>query len=102
MNADMATRLNIADRFHDDIARIVAHLEEHQAQDISARVEEILDALLVLKRHPLIGRPAEGVLRELVIGRDSRGYVVLYRYNPVKDEVDVAALRAQREAGFVD
>lgn len=98
----MATRLHIADSFHDDLARIVAHLEAHQVQDIGERVEEILDALLLLKRHPLIGRRAEGGLQELVIGRDARGYVARYRYSPAKDEVDVAALRAQREAGFSD
>lgn len=96
----MATRLDFTDRFQDDIARIVEHLQAHQLQDINDRIEEILDALSVLRQHPLIGRPAGGGLRELVIGRDARGYVVRYRYNPVKDEVDVAALRAQREAGF--
>ena len=98
----MAARLDIAERFHVDIDRIVAHLRAHDAQDIDARVEEIFDALWVLKSHPLIGRPADGGSRELVIGRDARGYVVRYRYNPITNEVDVAALRAQREAGFAD
>ena len=98
----MAARLDIAERFHGDIDRIVAHLRVHDAQDINARVEEIFDALWVLKSHPLIGRPADGGSRELVIGRDARGYVVRYRYNPITNEVDVAALRAQHEAGFAD
>lgn len=98
----MATRLDIAERFHEDIGRIVTHLRAHDAKDIDLRVEEIFDALWVLTSHPLIGRPADDGSRELVIGRDSRGYVVRYRYNPIKDEVDVAALRAQREAGFAD
>jgi toxin ParE1/3/4 len=98
----MATRLDFAERFHEDIDRVVAHLRAHDAKDIDVRVEEIFDALWVLKSHPLIGRLAADGSRELVIGRDARGYVVRYRYNPVKDEVDVAALRAQREAGFAD
>jgi plasmid stabilization system protein ParE len=98
----MATRLDIAERFHEDIDRIVAHLRTHDAKDIDVRVEEVFDALWVLKSHPLIGRPADDGSRELVIGRDARGCVVRYRYNPIKDEVDVAALRAQREAGFAD
>lgn len=98
----MATRLDIAERFHEDIDRVVAHLRAHDATDIDMRVEEIFDALWVLKSHPLIGRLADDGSRELVIGRDARGYVVRYRYNPIKDEVDVAALRAQREAGFAD
>jgi hypothetical protein len=37
-----------------------------------------------------------------VIGKGSRGYVARYRYDPVNDEVRVAALRSQREAGFRD
>ena len=98
----MATRLDIAERFHKDIDHIVAHLRAHDANDIDVRVEEIFGALWVLKSHPLIGRLADDGSRELVIGRDARGFVVRYRYNPIKDEVDVAALRAQREAGFVD
>ena len=98
----MGARLDIAERFHEDIDRIVAHLRAHDAKDIDARIEEIFDALWVLKSHPLIGRLADDSSRELVIGRDARGYVVRYRYNPIKDEVDVAAVRAQREAGFAD
>jgi toxin ParE1/3/4 len=98
----MATRLDIAKRFHEDIDRIVAHLRAHDAKDIDLRVEEIFDALWVLKSHPLIGRLTDDGSRELVTGRDARGYVARYRYNPTKDEVDVAALRAQREAGFAD
>jgi toxin ParE1/3/4 len=70
--------------------------------DIAGRLEEIIDALQVLVRHPLIGRRTTAGRRELVIGRDSRGYVALYRYDDAGDEVVVLALRAQREAGFED
>ena len=94
------TRLSIAARIEDDIARITAHLQTHEVDDIRARVDEIFDALMLLRRHPLIGRPVSDGLRELVIGRDARGYVARYRFDPVADEVRVAALRAQREAGF--
>ena len=96
------TRLVFAARFEDDIARITDHLQVHQVDGISARIAEILDALLLLKRHPLMGRLVGDGLRELVIGQGTRGYVARYRYNPVADEVRVAALRAQREAGFSD
>ena len=61
---------------------------------------EMLDALQLLVQHPLIGRPVDDGLRELVIGKGSHGYVARYRYDPVKDEVRVAALRSQREGGF--
>lgn len=96
------TLLSIAGRVEQDLARITMHLLEHDVENVGARVEEILDALQLLRRHPLIGRPVRDGLRELVIGRGARGYVARYRYDPAADEVRVAALRAQREAGFED
>ena len=48
----------------------------------------------------MIGRPARRELRELVIGRRSRGYVALYRYVAEMDTVFVLAIRGQREAGY--
>jgi plasmid stabilization system protein ParE len=54
----------------------------------------------VLATSPLIGRPVEGGKRELVIGRDSHGYVALYRYLPEVDTVFLLAVRNQREAGY--
>lgn len=83
-----------------DLDRIVAHLEAHEADDIAARVADILESLELLQRHPLIGRAAQPPRRELVIGQGSRGYVALYRYDPLDDMVVVLGLRAQREAGF--
>lgn len=82
------------------MTRIVAHLEQHEVENISGRIREIIDALNVLESNPLIGCPAIGHKRELVIGRDSRGYVALYRYIEALDTVFVLALRSQREAGY--
>lgn len=84
-----------------DLARIALHLAEHEVANIGGRLDEILDALQLLALHPLIGRKAgQTGLRELVIGRGSRGYVALYRYESLDDEVTVLALRGQQEAGF--
>jgi toxin ParE1/3/4 len=96
------TLLSISGRVEQDLARITMHLLEHDVENIAARVEEVLDALQLLRRHPLIGRPVRDGLRELVIGRGARGYVARYRYDAATDEVRVAALRAQQEAGFGD
>ncbi|MCA0240382.1 MAG: type II toxin-antitoxin system RelE/ParE family toxin [Proteobacteria bacterium] len=65
-------------------------------------MDEVFDALDLLQRHPLIGRPAGGDRRELVIGRGTRGYVARYRFDEAADIVHVLALRTQREAGFSD
>ena len=85
-----------------DIRRIADHLLEHDVERVDERLAEVLAGLLLLERHPLIGRPVEGGQRELVIGEGSRGYVALYRHDPLDDVVEVMALRAQREAGFRD
>ena len=61
---------------------------------------EIVQAVAVLEHSPLIGRLVSGDTRELVIGRGSRGYVALCRYNPHADTVLIIALRSQREAGY--
>lgn len=94
------TRLRLAARTQHDVERIVEHLRQHEVADIGARLAEMLGALQLLAQHPLIGRPVDDGLRELVIGKGSHGYVARYRYDPVKDEVRVAAVRSQREAGF--
>jgi plasmid stabilization system protein ParE len=60
----------------------------------------IIDATVVLARHPMIGRSVEGGLRELVISHGSSGYGALYRFIPSEDQVQVLASRHRREAGF--
>lgn len=65
-----------------------------------ATIELIEEAVAVLRRHPLIGRPVETGLRELVISRGSSGYVGLYSFEQVYDAVLILAIRHQREAGY--
>jgi toxin ParE1/3/4 len=84
----------------DDLDRILAHLVEHEVSNAGERVADVVAALDVLVRNPMIGRPAEHGLRELVIGRGVRGYVALYEYRAATDEVRVAAVRGQREGGY--
>ncbi len=94
------TTLRFAAELAEDFARIAAHLAAHEVPDIDERLAEIVDAMQVLARHPLIGRRSADGWRELVIGRGARGYLARYRYDPAGDSVRVVALRAQREAGF--
>jgi plasmid stabilization system protein ParE len=60
----------------------------------------IRDAVQTLSRHPLIGRPVDAGLRELVISFGRTGYIALYRFLPRRDEVRVLALRHQRELDY--
>lgn len=93
-------RIELAPEVIGDFDRFVNHLTEHGAEETTARIAEILDALEVLGHSPLIGRRVRGGKRELVIGRASRGYVALYRFVARLDTVVVLAIRSQREAGY--
>jgi len=93
-------RIELAAGVGEDFERIPEHLTDHGIADPAARVEEIIAAVDVLAHSPLIGRRASGHLRELVIGRRSRGYLVLYRYLAESELVFILAIRAQREAGY--
>lgn len=62
--------------------------------------EFILDAVRILERHPYIGRPVRGPLRELVISHGRTGYAALYRVAPRAGEIEILAIRHQREAGY--
>ena len=94
------SRIEFAPQVVDDFDRIFDHLVEHEVEDAPGRIQDIISAVDVLERNPLIGRPVEGDKRELVIGRGSRGYIALYCYVVEVDTVFVLAVRSQREAGY--
>lgn len=93
-------RIELAVEVGEDLERILEHLKGYDVADPTARVQEIIAAIEVLTHSPLMGRTASGQLRELVIGRRTRGYVALYRYVVESDIVFILAIRAQREAGY--
>lgn len=93
-------RIQLAPEVLDDFDRFFDHQARHGVEDSPERIAEIVQAIEVLGHSPQIGRKARGGKRELVIGRESRGYVALYRYVPDIDTVFVLAIRSQRESGF--
>ena len=92
--------IRYADEVTDDFDRVLDHLIQHESFDALDRFTGIRTAIDVLATSPLIGRPATGAFRELIIGRGGRGYVALYRYSETMDRVTVVAIRAQKEAGY--
>jgi plasmid stabilization system protein ParE len=94
------SRIELAPKVGDDFDRILKHLVEHEVTDAKSRIDDIIRAIDVLERNPLIGRRVRADLRELVIGRRARGYVALYRYVSEIDTVFVLAIRGQKEAGY--
>lgn len=94
------SRVEIAPEVGEDFDRIFDHLARCDLESAPARIGEIIEAINVLETNPLIGRPVPVNLRELIIGRGSRGYVALYRYVAELDTAFVLAVRSQREAGY--
>ena len=94
------SRIEFSPEVGEDFDRILEHFKRHEVGDAPARIEQIVQAISVLELNPLVGRPSQADLRELVIGRQSKGYVALYRYIPEIDTVFVLAIRSQREAGY--
>ena len=80
-----------------NIERAFEYLAEKDPRSALAAASAIRTGVKVLARHPLIGRPAEDELRELVISFGRTGYVALYRFVPSENRVRVLALRHQRE-----
>jgi len=83
-----------------DLERLADLLLDADPASAAQTVDLIVEAVEVLGNHPMIGRPVEENLRELVISRGRSGYLALYSYEAEHDVVLVLAIRHQREAGF--
>ncbi|MEY2677637.1 MAG: Toxin RelE3 [Pseudomonadota bacterium] len=84
----------------EDLERLVYFLMTKQPEDAIHTVDLIVDAIQILDTHPLIGRPVEQGMRELIISRGKTGYLALYDYDEASDLVVVLAIRHQRERGY--
>ena len=84
----------------DDLFRLTDFLFKFNPSAALATVELIEEAIMLLQRHPLIGRLIDDVLRELVISRGKSGYVALYSYEQSKNTILILTVRHQREAGL--
>jgi plasmid stabilization system protein ParE len=83
-----------------DLEELVDFLLLNRPEYAVETVDLVLDALSVLERHPLMGRPVVHGMRELVISRGRSGYLALYVHDPAADVVFVLALRHQREEDY--
>jgi len=83
-----------------DLERCTDFLLETEPAAALETAELIAEAVQVLENHPLVGRPVEHDMRELVISRGRTGYIALYSYEEQHDTVLVLAVRHQREAGY--
>ncbi len=93
-------RLSYSGRALADLERLTEFLIGIDPAAAAETVGLIAEAVELLIRHPLIGRPVEHPLRELVISRGRTGYVALYSFEEAQDAVLILAIRHQREAGY--
>jgi len=84
-----------------DLERLTDFLQEGNPIEAAKTINLITEAVEILENHPLIGRPAEQGIRELVISRGKSGYLAMYSYENIPDTVLVLAVRQQREAGYL-
>jgi len=94
-------RLIYSERALADLERLTEFLAENEPDAALETVDLVSEAVQVLENHPLIGRPAEDGLRELVISRGRSGYLSLYSHEEQADVVLILAIRHQRETGYV-
>jgi plasmid stabilization system protein ParE len=94
------TRHLLSNDAAEDLAQLVDFLLVEHPEDAIVTVDLIVDALKILNDHPLIGRPIEHGMRELVISRGKTGYLALYDYDEATEIVVVLAIRHQRERGY--
>lgn len=97
------TRVVYSSRALDDLVRLFRFLAENDPASAAASASAIRSAVQLLAQHPYAGRRVERAgpdIRELVISFGKTGYVALYRFVPVRNELRVLALRHQRELDF--
>ena len=85
-----------------DLERLADFLATSDAKAASGTIGLIAGAIGMLADHPLVGRPLDDALRELIISRGRTGYVALYSYESAFDTVLILTVRHQREAGHMD
>lgn len=93
-------RLSYSEQALADLERLTDFLVETDPSAAAETVGLIEEAVTLLVRHPLIGRPVESAMHELVISRGRTGYVALYSFEPDQNAVLILAIRHQREAGY--
>lgn len=84
----------------DQLERAVESRRGEGAAAAGDAVRAITSAAALVGGSPLVGRRVHGELRELVISCGATGYVALYRFVPVRQQVRILALRHQRELHY--
>lgn len=93
-------RLRYSYRANNDLIRLYKFLAEKDLTAAQSAIKEIRDALTTLMHAPKIGRPAEEGFREYIIDFGSSGYLALYDFDEIRNEIVVYAVRHQKELAY--
>jgi addiction module RelE/StbE family toxin len=83
-----------------DLERLADFFLDADPAAASETIGLIEEAVQILRRHPMMGRPVEHGLRELAISRGRTGYLALYSIEQEAGAILILAIRHQREAGY--
>ena len=83
-----------------DLERLFAFLVDENPDAAIRAADAITSAVEILGAHPMVGRRVSGEIRELVVSFGKSGYLALYRFVAVLDQVRVLAIRHQRELDY--
>jgi plasmid stabilization system protein ParE len=83
-----------------DLERLTEFLLEEFPTEAIETVDLITGAIELLNNHPLVGRPLDDELHELVISRGRSGYLAMYSLAENDEVVLILRIRHQRESGY--
>ena len=89
-----------AERALDHLERALDFIRRENPAAAAGAVRAVTSAGALLAEHPLAGQRVHGDIRELVISFGATGFVALYRFEPLGQQVRILALRHQRELRY--
>ena len=93
-------KVRLSGRAFAHLERIFEFMADRDPARVLQTVQRMREAVMLLERHPLIGRPVEDGRRELVMAHGRGTYLALYRWFPADESVLVLVIRHAREAGY--
>lgn len=93
----------VSESARQDLQRLQEFLKAKNVLAAKKAAEMLIRGVRQLQTMPEVGRPVANLpleYQELVIEFGSSGYVMLYRYDELSDNVVILKIKHQKEAGY--
>lgn len=93
----------VSESARQDLQRLQEFLKAKNVLAAKKAAEILIRGIRQLQSMPKIGRPVANLpleYQELVIEFGSSGYVMLYRYDELTDNIVILKIKHQKEAGY--